>query len=246
VSREMNEFEKDDRRTKLLAWGACALIGALFLFILWLTSGCAPVPGPQPPATPTATSAPTPTATSAPYSPLPPKITMRTSGEAATGGRIDITEHFVVDPDPRVLDEMPTRDDSLFWRGCDHEGHCGTLNCDSDHWTYPENAGDLAGQPTVNWWNCGGSVKFSTQPRKFDLSGPFTVSHSGGVSVIYGRTKCEDGGGCTTTPGCFRNDWFNLCYSGQGTVTVCVPLGAHTADGVMLRVSERCGTWPVQ
>ena len=200
----MNDLEKDAQTENRLAWGLCGLILAALLFMAWFGTGCVVQhTPPNPPATPTLAPTVAPSPTLAPYSPLPPKITMRTSGETAFGGRIDITQHYVVDLDQRVLDEIPSRADfPNFWLGCDNLGHCGSANCDSDHWTYPENAGDLAGQPTLYWWNCGGSVKYGTLPRAFDLAGPFVVSHSGGVQVTYGRTN-PDG---SVAPGCFRED----------------------------------------
>lgn len=214
-----------------------------FLACAWLGQVVQQLPLPPGLATPTVTSAPTATATStiAPtprptsvvesYIPQPPPLIMTTSGEPVVGGFVEITDHYKVVVSPWVVDEIPTREqDSGFWNPP------GAKNCDAGHWTKPD------GSHSIMWWVCGGSVKYHTEPREWGPVGPFEITCSLGLDCTYGRAV----GDGSIKPGCYRDDWYNACVAGHGgTVTICVPYGAKTEDGIPVNLYERCGVWPV-
>jgi hypothetical protein len=182
-------------------------------------------PGPTP--APTASSSPTPGVTPTYVAP-PPPVSMRPNGDPIKNGKADITQHVEIVVPVQVQDEIPTRQqDPGFWNPP------GAHNCDKDHWINP------AGQKTILWWVCGGSIKFNTQPRDYDLDGKFDITSTPNIQVIY-------------NPGCYRDDAFNYCVNrikgkpGTGSVTVCLPIGGKTKDGIIIPTSVRCGTRGVQ
>jgi hypothetical protein len=191
------------------------------------------------PVTPSPAPAPSATSTRPAFAQLPPQIDMTASGQAASG-IVEITQHYIVRPDllhPLVRDEVPTLDPATtFWRNQHPNGAQAARNCDPDHYFF------FDGSKSPLWWICGGSEKYGTQPRDWDIINadqeaqvgfkPFEVSCVG-VEFKYPR------------PG--ASGYYRIAVGpGPGSCTVCVPAGARTPDGILMPVAGRCGTWPIR